>query len=207
MKCVLCDKNDATTTEHIPPKSMYLKPRPSNLITVPACNICNTGTSKEDEQFKVFLSFLVGDSEPETKQYFEKHVSPTIKHAHGLRKKILENVQEVPLFTESGIYYGTSGVVEVSMGAFDVVINKCVRGLYYQHFDKILGEEVCLEVSYSKHLSEHVYEQGLKLVGQSIGNDAFVYRYGRAKEDPLSSLWILQFYKRFFAVVFTSKCT
>jgi len=39
--CVYCGKKLPLTKDHIPPKNLYSKPRPSNLITVPCCEKCN----------------------------------------------------------------------------------------------------------------------------------------------------------------------
>lgn len=35
--CCYCGINSSTTKDHIPPKSIFNKPLPNNLITVPYC--------------------------------------------------------------------------------------------------------------------------------------------------------------------------
>ena len=47
--CIYCGKNEANERDHIPPKSFFPEPRPSNLITVPSCSVCNRGYGKIDE--------------------------------------------------------------------------------------------------------------------------------------------------------------
>lgn len=39
--CCYCGVRKATTKDHIPPKSIFNKPRPCDLITVPYCFECN----------------------------------------------------------------------------------------------------------------------------------------------------------------------
>jgi hypothetical protein len=50
--CAICGKSEAVTRDHIPPKGIFPKPLPQDLITVPACKNCNGGDSSLDEKFK-----------------------------------------------------------------------------------------------------------------------------------------------------------
>jgi len=54
-QCYLCER-DADTQDHIPPRSFFPKPWPSNLLTVPCCSACNNRLSALDEQMRVFLA-------------------------------------------------------------------------------------------------------------------------------------------------------
>jgi hypothetical protein len=51
--CIYCQKNEATTVDHVPPKAMFPKPRPANLITVPCCDPCNKSFKNDDEYFLI----------------------------------------------------------------------------------------------------------------------------------------------------------
>lgn len=53
-RCVYCERT-ADTKDHIPPKGVFPDPRPSDLITVPACTSCNADFMKDDEYFKIHL--------------------------------------------------------------------------------------------------------------------------------------------------------
>src|SRR5438105_2116110 len=55
--CVYCGERDATTEDHIPPRCLFGLPLPSTLIKVPSCFRCNNGASKDDEYFRMVLSF------------------------------------------------------------------------------------------------------------------------------------------------------
>jgi len=54
-ECVYCGSTENLTAEHAPPKLIFPKPRPSDLITVRACKACNAAGSKDAEYFRVFL--------------------------------------------------------------------------------------------------------------------------------------------------------
>lgn len=47
-----------TSLEHVPGKCLFPKPRPTDLITVPACEQCNNGSSLEDEYFLDTLALI-----------------------------------------------------------------------------------------------------------------------------------------------------
>lgn len=72
--CAICGKEEATTSDHIPPRGIFPKPRPSNLITVPTCFRCNHAGSKYDERFRVYLNMEVGVDTPETRKLWEENI-------------------------------------------------------------------------------------------------------------------------------------
>jgi hypothetical protein len=54
-KCYICG-NLADSSDHIPPSGIFPDPKPSNLITVPACSKCNECSSKDDEYFRTIIA-------------------------------------------------------------------------------------------------------------------------------------------------------
>lgn len=57
LKCLYC-KREATNKEHVPSKCLLEKPYPNNLITFPACDICNKSFSLDEEYFLNALATL-----------------------------------------------------------------------------------------------------------------------------------------------------
>lgn len=51
--CVYCGRPEGGTDDHIPPENLFGKPRPPDLIKVPACLTCNRSCSKDDEYFRL----------------------------------------------------------------------------------------------------------------------------------------------------------
>jgi len=62
-RCALCGETRPVTREHVPPKGLFLPPRPRNTITVPVCGPCNHGYHLDDEYFRTFVAAL---AEPKT---------------------------------------------------------------------------------------------------------------------------------------------
>lgn len=62
--CAYCGEYGPTSRDHVPPKNLFPKPRTADLITVPACERCHSGSSKDDDYFRAALltsELLEGD--------------------------------------------------------------------------------------------------------------------------------------------------
>ena len=52
----MCANVGEVNREHVPPKNLFLKPRPTNTITVDLCVTCNHGYHLDDEYFRVYIA-------------------------------------------------------------------------------------------------------------------------------------------------------
>src|SRR6266446_781190 len=87
-KCALCGETGRVTREHVPPKNLFLPPRPGNTITVPVCEPCNHGYHLDDEYFRVFVAGL---AEPKTqlwRLWKEKVVGSSFARGGGLKGRL-----------------------------------------------------------------------------------------------------------------------
>jgi len=50
--CAIRGSLGPETRDHIPPKAIFDKPLPGDLLTIPACLKCNGGASRDDEYFR-----------------------------------------------------------------------------------------------------------------------------------------------------------
>ena len=107
-QCVYCGRTRPLTHDHIPPKALWGKPRPSDLLTVPSCTPCNVGASNDDEYFKTAM--IIKDragSHPEAvtirSSVFRGLALPK---KEGFRRHILRNTGFVSLNTPAGLYLG-----------------------------------------------------------------------------------------------------
>src|SRR6266446_6964374 len=95
--CVLCGERPATTMDHVPPKGLFLPPRPT-LITIPACEICNGGASEAEEKFRVYVSAKNGIDTPASIDFWKKGGFRTVKNNNRL---VGELTSGTPLFIRS----------------------------------------------------------------------------------------------------------
>lgn len=106
--CAYCGSSENLTDDHVPPKNLFRKPRPSNLISVPACPFCHSETSKDDEHFRIKVCFRddAGDHPSANGNWDSIFRSLKREQAVGLRKLILSDTHYVQLKTSSGLYLG-----------------------------------------------------------------------------------------------------
>ncbi|MFA6178714.1 MAG: hypothetical protein WC696_03775 [Candidatus Methylopumilus sp.] len=201
--CVICGQVEATTFDHVPPKGIFPKPRPNDLVTVPCCFSCNNFGSKHDEEFRVFLSLQLGMELPATRKLWKEGALRSIQHNQRLRNHIINSSRLIDVKSPAGIYLGKQRAVPMPIKAHNAVLDRTVRGLYFHHFGRILGSRVSCRVRPLNGLPAG-FESIIKLMEfGSVGGDSLVYRYGRAFDSPLDSLWVILFYKRYLVFVET----
>jgi hypothetical protein len=77
--CYLCGVAGKLTRDHIPPKCLFPRPRPSNLLTLPCCHRCNNSASKDDEYLRLATSGLI-NALPMARAAWDRVIASTIKH-------------------------------------------------------------------------------------------------------------------------------
>lgn len=194
--CCYCGTRKATTKDHIPPKSIFNKPRPNDLITVPCWFECNNEASKYDEKFKAYLGMHIARQGGEAERLFKEGVLPTAKHNNKLRKTIFDTMHPVYTTTQSGIITGKAMSVLWDNEAHDFTVERIIRGLFYHHYKKIIGSSACVKTHWFKQLPNG-YEN--MLYGKTIAKGQFVYLYNRVDEADFDSIWMLNFYSGHFA--------
>jgi len=75
------------TVDHVPPKGLFSKPRPNNLLTVPACLSCNNSKSDDDEFFRLLATMGVNRT-PEAERVYEQRTLPNKIRKGRLRERI-----------------------------------------------------------------------------------------------------------------------
>lgn len=198
-RCVICGINDATTSDHLPPKGIFPKPRPDNLITVPSCIDCNNSASTLDEVFRLYLALQVGDLDDQIASAYFHEALRTYRHNKKLQGEIMSGAEPLDLTTPSGIYLGQGLKVLWNSTAHDAVIERTVRGLYFHHFDEILPPNVGISPKWFAQPDEQLLKVVSGLEKKVVGENQFVYRFGKDKNLPWVSVWYFEFYGRHWA--------
>ena len=73
--CIYCQSREADSRDHVPPKGIFPKPRPSDLVSVPACQECNGGFAQLDEEFAFWLSNYVGPRSAITARLYQQRAA------------------------------------------------------------------------------------------------------------------------------------
>lgn len=203
--CVFCAERPAVTKDHVPPKGIFARPLPADLITVPACEECNKGSSKEDEEFRAMLGIRVGGWTPQGKAFWNKAALRTLRHNQRLKREVLSSARNTEVVTPGGLYLGRHFLVPWQTSSHDNTIAKITRGLYFHHFGEILAPDVSMQAYWLQDIGDEYADVLGKLVRGSIGENAFVYAFGRNNESAGASIWFYQFYGMHYAAAFTGE--
>jgi len=93
--CTYCQTVGPLTDDHVPPKLLFSKPRPSNLITVPACFPCNNGAGLDDAYFRLNVAIRENAGEhPNAEPIWKAALKDlTRDEAAGLRELFREDMK------------------------------------------------------------------------------------------------------------------
>jgi len=205
--CIYCGSTENPTDDHIPPKNLFAKPRPNNLITVPSCKSCNNGFHLDDDYLQMIMQTGVKTSEhPE----LLKSKKPFIRGIHrkesaGFRQSILNNTSWNEVYTASGIYLGKALVQDVDWSRIKRVVGRIVKGLFYKEKGFTLSSDYVLEVSpistktrEDMEIITQILEPLARQRENIIGNKVFSYRFIFCEQNTHQTLWMLTFYENFF---------
>lgn len=175
----------------MPPKGIFPKPRPTNLITVPSCGNCNGDTKLDDEYFRLIVS-LASNNSSDGSAVLTTRVFTKWTDKPALLERLINSMRLVDVHSEGGIFVGTRPAFTYSAKRLLNVIRKTVRGLYYHRL------RVPIPVPYDVkdfQLRPRLAKSFIPLVQSlrryDIGTDAFSYRYVVDEKKPGLSYWFL----------------
>jgi hypothetical protein len=155
----------------------------------------------------MYLALHVGDLDDElTADYFNEALR-TYEHNKKLQREIMSSAKPVEFTTESGIYIGQGMKVLWNSQAHDAVIERIVRGLYFYHFGEVLPSDAKVSPKWFNRPDKQFLQTMSSLTKNVIGNNQFIYMYGRAEEHPAASVWCFEFYGRHWAGAHTGMDT
>ncbi len=195
--CVYCPSTENLTVEHAPPKLIFPKPRPSDLITVPACEDCNKQGSKDAEYFR--LSLCLNPLAKDMPSVIS--LKPTVQRslqrpqATGFQTALLKSLEPAP----GGFFF------TVDMGRIHLVVRRIVQCLYLHetgtklptetHESRVLSMEMLgtMDPDRPQKLREDFIEPLMKEPIHLYANNQFAYWVIHTGK-PFVSVWALLFF-------------
>jgi len=202
--CIYCQTEIGTTVDHVPPALLFPEPRPSDLVTVPACNICNSRFQKDEEFFRGLFLYMQPSPTEATNKLWPK-IDRMLTRSPGLHRTISNSIQSTFLVGTDGSLVGKNLILKKNWQRVLVVVNKIIRGLYFFEFGEILPSStriICTENRLAHFNLSDLYEQTND--GKRSWPRIFEYKCSRVKEQNEESIWLLRFYDGHLFVVFTS---
>jgi hypothetical protein len=208
--CIYCNNRVADTIDHIPPKSIFSKPLPSNLITVPCCKQCNDGFALDDEYFMVILA-LIEDTSKNTYKYklFEK------LQRMKLREESRSLLQYIEKSFEAKIKISKEGLILLNQPGLNVdqkrirnTVNRIINGLVYKETGFTAIEVISIFTTDYNRLTSEMSKQLIDVIELlrygdlvKIGDGKiFGYKVAYPKSCPEVSGWILSFFETYYVV-------
>lgn len=196
--CIYCAKNLAGTRDHVPPKNLFCKPKPDNLITVPACLVCNKVTEMDEDFFLATIMFTEAGETPEGKIFWDDFLRRMFKKNPALRGKIRRSLSMRNAHTPSGIFLGDKLTLKTDPPRLERVAGKIVKGLYYFEFEEALPPDVKMEIRFLRTDSDRIIadKHNHEIIPGSRSWPIFRYGYGRLEDEKEISVWRLIFFER-----------
>lgn len=208
--CVYCGIRPAVKREHVVAQVFFDKPLPTQMLTVPSCDACDSGRGDggdcdfhvdEDYMAKVLCTRLNADRHPVVKKkLLDGTVARTYARNSDLRTALFAKSQTVMLPTISGIY-APHRTMNVNLNKIRRVCRKIVRGLHYGNFKETIPRNANIDVW--PDLPQQQFNQFLTLFKNpwfGWNNAVFLYRFAKITDHPGMSAWLMVFYD-YFAVV------
>lgn len=132
--CVYCASPEPETRDHIPPKAIFTKPRPNDLLTVPCCQKCNSQFGRDDDYFAIALSQCERVySSWRGKALWKKTLRALRRPQKAkLLKNITSDLRDLHITTPSGIYLGNKPTIAIDAERFDRVNERIVRAIIWR---------------------------------------------------------------------------
>jgi hypothetical protein len=198
--CVYCGiESDRLTRDHVPPKKLFIQPRPTNLITVPACSACNASFSEDDEYFR-FAMVTPSFEHPSGRKLWQQSIVPsTFKRHPDLIREMVKRVRTFEVKSTWGLYLGKAQAIPFEWRRINRVLRRITRGLIWHHFQRHTESDKEISIVTDPHPRDIAVQSVLgeaTLAGRIGDGSVFAYRYAYVPSRPEASLWILQFYSR-----------
>jgi len=207
--CTYCNLL-ANTKDHVPPKLLFPKPRPQ-LITVPACSMCNQKASKDDEYFRLVTALEEKSGEHTSAVGIQGSILRSLERAEakGLKTSFQQHLNNYDIVTEAGIYLGTSLGYEVDRSRLNQVIQRVTRGIFFHTFGRRLPIEAKVSATPARNLIDQSavnFVKNMLAYGspwRCLGKSTFCWKYTTCAEQKDTSAWLFIVYHSIAFMSFT----
>lgn len=191
--CVICGIRPATTKEHVPPRGFF-KGTVGQFRTVPACAICNNGSSEDDESLRNFISAQIGKQTTGAKHLWEMGAHKSLLRSTKIRSALLNTLQEVVVVDKDSSTSTRIGFF-IPASLYQRVFERITRGLHFLHTEKILPIDIPVQINLLTHAPDLASPEFRIFEKHSIAEDAFEYRFAFDPEEPNNGVWLFTIHK------------
>lgn len=200
--CIYCRVRPADTRDHVPPESLFPRPRPSDLITVPCCRACNASFGQDDEYFRDVTTLRADVADHPAASQILPIVQRSFARPRGRAKlaALLATVTEVNLKSPAGLFLGRGATYEIDFGRVDRFLTRTVRGLFYHEQRQPLPSDTRISVALGFAEKTALQESVAPMIaGRPVvtkGAGVFRYVWNHVEGDTTATAWVLEFFDR-----------
>jgi hypothetical protein len=193
--CFVCGTPGADMRDHVLFDCLFVPPRPSNLLTLPARYRCQN--KLQEEYFRNIAAGLGLDTSHTAHTLWEDKVYRSLQRNRPLRDSLRASLlRKVNLVSSGGIWLGTAPGIRIDRDRFYPALEKIIRGLYRYH----MGRYLSANTIFNWAINEPLQGERLKIFQLAIPGisypDVFECRFGVASDDKTEmSIWWLRFYQ------------
>jgi len=209
---VYCGGTTLLTKDHVPPKSIFPRPLPSDLITVPCCKKCNKNFQNDDQYFTTLLSLRANMQES------ARGTALLERNMRGLRRieerkfrhYLRNSLTLIPVVSDGGIYLGNAPGIRIDFARLKCIMIRITKALAWINGITCnnTGFSICFfDWVKNKVLDDadiqDIFKQFAECDLHGTKDQIFLYKYLTASDDNKhASIWLFSFYKKMHCVVF-----
>lgn len=142
-RCYNCGKvlrQNEVTIDHIPPRCLVTQVNWSKLIKVHACATCNLGRSKDDENFRNWLTTGAAGSNLEAKEIYITKIKKSWDRRPAIKSGLRQRLRKADLYTPAGLYLGEIAYAHIEEERAVPVLDSIAKGILWHHFNYLCSK-------------------------------------------------------------------
>jgi hypothetical protein len=189
-ECTYCGKWRELTHDHVPPRCLFSKPRPSDLVTIPCCASCNGEMSKHDEYFRIAITTGIDAAQ------FPKESAESVRAINSLNRPSSRGFARTLLDS----YERNPPRLRIRHDRIEIVLHRIARGLFYHHTNTRLPASIpftCRLIAGREKIKPIGREMVSRLEKnlRTIGQGNFRYAFERFDvPERFGTNWLMRFY-------------
>jgi len=127
--------------DHVPPKALFPKPLPADMVTAPSCEVCHSSSMKDDATVRnILVSTREAEQHPtvlaELADRRDRSLTRSADRSGADVRELLDIMQEVEVVTNSGIYAGKAVALNFDNAVLDRFVHRLSRALLWYAFQQ-----------------------------------------------------------------------
>ena len=201
--CYLCNKKMGVTKDHIPPKNLFIKPLPSNLITVDACEECHKKYTLDDEAFRIFASSVIGRSKEGNLIWQNKVIGSSFQRSPKLKENVTKSIVTLINKEANTVEYGLTFSIKRASNYLIRITKGLIKHFHPElDYSKSTFKVIMQNQKANKNLIKNML---YKFPYDERGNGIFRFWRAFPYSNKPASFWTYLFYDGIMFSVFVDK--